>query len=160
MKHLITSAFALALAAGATSMAQAESHMESEMGVYSGVVDNELSDRFIRAENIIGADIYTQYMEYDATVWGDTAYYETLDTDWEEIGEVSDIVMSRDGKIVGVIAEVGGWLDIGDSHVVIDIADLKSVGGSNDDNYGDLAFVTSLSQEQLESRQEVDSGWW
>ncbi len=130
------------------------------MGVYSGVVDNELSDRFIRADNIIGADIYTQYKKYDATVWGDTVYYETLDTDWEEIGEISDIVISRDGKIVGVIAEVGGWLDIGDAHVVIDIADLKTVGGTNDDNYGNLAFVTPLSQEQLESRKEVDSGWW
>ncbi|MEI4263647.1 PRC-barrel domain-containing protein [Roseovarius sp. D0-M9] len=160
MKRLTTSALALALASGVAGMAQSETHMNTDMGAYSGVVDNELSDRFIRAENIIGADIYTQYMEYDETAWGDTDYYETLDTDWEEIGEISDIVLSRDGKLVGVIAEVGGWLDIGDAHVVIDITDLKTVGGSIEDNYGDLAFVTPLSEEQLESRKEVDSGWW
>ncbi len=160
MKRLTTSALALALASGFAGMAQSEAHMENEMGAYSGVVDNELSDRFIRAENIIGADIYTQHMEYDETIWGNTDYYETLDTDWEEIGEVVDLVISRDGKIVGVIAEVGGWLDIGDAHVVINLADLKTVGGTVDDDYGDLSLVTPLSEEQLESRQEVDSGWW
>lgn len=160
MKHLTTSALALALATGAAGMAQSETHMDAEMGVYSGVVDNELSDRFIRAENIIGADIYTQYTEYDEATWGGTDYYEELDQDWEEIGEVSDIVISRDGSIVGVIAEVGGWLDIGDAHVVIDISDLKTVGGTFEDNYGSLSLVTPLSEEQLESRQEVDSGWW
>lgn len=160
MKRLTTSVMALALASGAASTAQSDEHMDREPGVYSGVVDNELSDRFIRAKNIIGADIYTQYMEYDETIWGNTDYYETLDTDWEEIGEVVDLVISRDGKIVGVIAEVGGWLDIGDAHVVINLADLKTVGGTVDDDYGDLSLVTPLSEEQLESRQEVDSGWW
>ncbi|MCF3974991.1 PRC-barrel domain-containing protein [Paracoccus salsus] len=160
MKHLTTSAFALAVAFGGASMAHSETHMDNQMGVNSGVVDNELSNRFIRAENIIGANIYTQYMEYDETAWGETGYYEALDTDWEEVGSISDIVISRDGTIVGVIAEVGGWLDIGDAHVVIDMADLKTVGGSTEDGYGDLAFVTPLSEEQLESRKEVDSGWW
>lgn len=160
MKRLATSALALALASSAAGMAQAEAHTENAMGAYSGVVDDELSARLIRAENIIGAEIYTQHMEYEETLWDDTDYYETLDTDWEEIGSISDIVLSRDGTIVGVIAEVGGWLDIGDAHVVIDMKDLKTVGGSSDGDYGDLTFVTPLSEEQLESRQEVDSGWW
>lgn len=160
MNRFTTSTIALVLAAGTAGMAQSQEALESEIGTYSGVVDNELSDRFIRAENIIGADIYTQYMEYDEALWGETEYYEEVDTNWEEIGEVSDIVISRDGTIVGVIAEIGGWLDIGDSDVVIDISDLKTVGGTAEDNYGDLSLVTPLSQEQLESRQEVDSGWW
>ncbi|MFZ3582968.1 PRC-barrel domain-containing protein [Loktanella sp. DJP18] len=160
MKRLTTSALATIIATAAGSMANAETHMSADMGVYSGVVDNELSNQFIRAENIIGADIYTQYMEYDENLWGDTEYYESVDVDWEDIGEVSDIVISRDGTIVGVIAEVGGWLDIGDAHVVIDISDLKTVGGTIENSYGDLAFVTPLSEEQLESRQEIDSGWW
>ncbi|MBS1302936.1 PRC-barrel domain-containing protein [Loktanella sp. SALINAS62] len=160
MTRLTTSTLALALAASSAGIAHAETHMMSEPGTYSGVVDNELSNQFIRAESIIGADIHTQYMEYDETAWAETSYYNEIDSDWEEIGEVSDIVISRDGQIVGVIAEVGGWLDIGDADVVIDIADLKTVGGTVDNNFGDLSFVTPLSEEQLESRQEVDSGWW
>lgn len=160
MKRLTTSALAIVFASGFSGMALADTHMEREMGTYSGVVENELGNRFIRAENIIGAQIYTQYMEYEEDLWNDTDYYETLDTDWENIGEISDIVLSRNGEIVGVIAEVGGWLDIGDEHVVIDIDDLKTVGEPVNNQWGDLSFVTPLSEEQLEQRREVDSGWW
>lgn len=159
MKRLTTSIIALALSSGTASMAQVEHDMDTEIGAYSGVVDNELSDRFIRAENIIGADIHTQYADFDEDVWDETEYYDTVDTDWEHIGSVEDIVISRDGTIVGVIAEVGGWLDIGDSHVVIDMSDLKTIG-TEDYTYGDLSFVTPLSEEQLERRQDVESGWW
>ncbi|WP_375263716.1 PRC-barrel domain-containing protein [Palleronia sp.] len=160
MKRFSISALALALSAGTAGIAQAETHLATELGMNSGVVSGELSEQFIRAESIIGADIYTQYMEYDEASWGDTGYYGEIDQDWEEIGKVSDIVISRDGTIVGVIAEIGGWLDIGDEDVVIDIADLKTVGGTAESGYGDLALVTPLSQEQLEARQEGDSGWW
>lgn len=33
--------------------------------------------------------------------------------------------------------------------------DLRAVG----DNVGDVSFVTRLSEEQLEARQEVDQAW-
>ena len=160
MKPLMVSFLSLATALGSAGAVLAETHMNGDMGDYSGVVDTELSERFIRAENIIGADIYTQYMEYDEDLWNETPYYEGIDTDWEEVGEIEDIVISRDGRIIGVIAEVGGWLDIGDEDVVIDFSDLKPVGGTFETMWGDLAFVTPLSEEQLESRQEVDDGWW
>jgi len=54
-----------------------------------------------------------------------------------------------------LVAEVGGWLDIGDKAVFIDMKDIRIVG----DNLGDVAFVTRLSQDQLESRQEIDQAW-
>lgn len=37
----------------------------------------------------------------------------------EEIGEINDIILNRDGRIIAVIVEAGGFLDIGDSHVRI-----------------------------------------
>tara|TARA_Y100001001_G_scaffold164831_1_gene199381 strand:+ start:14145 stop:14495 length:351 start_codon:yes stop_codon:yes gene_type:complete len=114
-----------------------------------------MSRRTLRAEAMIDADIYTLEREYDETEWFDTDYYGSVDTDWEEIGEVDDIVVSRDGRIVGLVAEIGGWLDIEDEDVIIDMNDVRIVG----DNLGDVAFVTRLSEEQLESRQEVDDAW-
>ena len=68
---------------------------------------------------------------------------------------MEDIVVSRNGEISGLVAEVGGWLDIGDKAVFIDMKDIRIVG----DNLGDVAFVTRLSQDQLESRQEIDQAW-
>jgi hypothetical protein len=37
----------------------------------------------------------------------------------EEIGEVENVLLSADGKILSIIAEVGGFLDIGDTHVSV-----------------------------------------
>lgn len=177
MKRHAISALALTVAAGMTGTAFAQNNANEqtdtmnqqnqrytanhELGMNSGVVDNESQERLIRAENVIGADIYTQSMDHDEQAWNDTEYFEGINAEWDEVGEVDDIVISRDGEIVGVIAEVGGWLDIGDADVLIDIADLKTVAGSADSGWNDLAFVTPLTEEQLESRQEVeDSAWW
>lgn len=35
----------------------------------------------------------------------------------EDIGDVENIIFSNDGEVLGVIAEVGGFWDIGDTHV-------------------------------------------
>lgn len=156
--HRATTFTTIAFLTGSAGYAVAESHMTP--GVNSGVVDGELTTQFIRAENIIGADIYTLYPTYDEDLWSDTDYYEEIGADWEEVGEVEDIVLSRDGRIVGVIVEVGGFLDIGEADVVVDLSDMKSVGGDFTTGWDDLAFVTRLSEEQLESRQEVDADWW
>ncbi|WP_055662857.1 PRC-barrel domain-containing protein [Jannaschia seosinensis] len=37
----------------------------------------------------------------------------------EEIGEVEDIIIGPDGRIVAIVAEVGGFWDIGDTHVSV-----------------------------------------
>lgn len=37
----------------------------------------------------------------------------------EEIGDVENVLIGADGKILAVIAEVGGFLDIGDTHVSV-----------------------------------------
>lgn len=48
----------------------------------------------------------------------DADVYGASDTT-DEIGNVEDIVASRDGRILAVIAEVGGFWDIGDTHVSV-----------------------------------------
>lgn len=37
----------------------------------------------------------------------------------DDIGSVENIVVNRDGTIAGIIAQVGGFLDIGDTHVFV-----------------------------------------
>jgi len=52
-----------------------------------------------RAENLMNADV--------------------IGRNGNEIGDVENIMISKDGKILSVIAEIGGFLDIGDTHVSI-----------------------------------------
>jgi hypothetical protein len=37
----------------------------------------------------------------------------------DEIGSVENIVLGPDGKVLGIVAQVGGFLDIGDTHVFV-----------------------------------------
>lgn len=37
----------------------------------------------------------------------------------EEIGSVENLILSREGQILGIIAQVGGFWDIGDTHVFV-----------------------------------------
>jgi hypothetical protein len=158
MKTLVASTLALAIASPFAATAQ---DMTS-----SGIVTGEYRDGLLRAESLIGAQIYTMNhdeLDYE-TEWGwtDNRYYDGLDDRWENIGEVDDIVLSRDGNLIGVIAEVGGFLDIGDSEVLMSLDDLRIVGGGVGFDYGtnNVSFVTNLSEEQIEGMEEVDTGWW
>jgi len=44
---------------------------------------------------------------------------EIIDTTGEEIGDVENVIFSNDGKVLGIVAEVGGFWDIGDTHVFV-----------------------------------------
>jgi sporulation protein YlmC with PRC-barrel domain len=42
---------------------------------------------------------------------------EIIGANGEDIGDVENVIFSNDGKVLGIIAQVGGFWDIGDTHV-------------------------------------------
>lgn len=42
---------------------------------------------------------------------------EIIDATGEEIGDVENVIFSNEGEVLGIIAQVGGFWDIGDTHV-------------------------------------------
>lgn len=46
----------------------------------------------------------------DASVYG---------PDGDEMGSVENLIIDRNGKLLGIVAEVGGFIDIGDTHVFV-----------------------------------------
>jgi sporulation protein YlmC with PRC-barrel domain len=42
---------------------------------------------------------------------------EIIGTNGEDIGDVENVIFSNDGEVLGIIAQVGGFWDIGDTHV-------------------------------------------
>lgn len=81
----------------------------------TGTVSEENMDNLVRSRDITGGTIYTMNAAYDETNWNETRAYDAVGDDWESIGEIEDVVLSRDGQMTGIIAEVGGFLDIGES---------------------------------------------
>ena len=109
----------------------------------------------IRTRDITGAEVYTTNTDGSMT-WDAEQTFDKVEGDWDNIGEIEDVVLDRDGQMIGVIAEVGGFLDIGDKHVFIEIDGIKLV--PVDDR--SFSLVTGLSKDQLMEREDLDEGFW
>lgn len=158
---LMTTTAALAIAA---TGAFAESHateMRSEMhanSTKSAMTTDELAvsqGELIRSRDITGGGIYTANAANDEG-WNPTEIYDTVASDWNEIGEIEDLILDKNGKVTGIVAEVGGFMDIADKHVAISVKDLNLVA-VDDTTY---AYVTRFNEEDLEAMEGIDEGFW
>ncbi len=128
--------------------ATANTDSSMDMGMDSGA-------KLIRTRDITGGDIYTMNEAMDEGSAWDMQYTE-VGADWNDIGEIEDIVLDSNGQMIGVVAEVGGFLDIGDKHVLLEMTDVKLVP-VDDKTY---AVVTRLNEEDLEAKEGIDEGFW
>ena len=87
-----------------------------------------------------------RYME-DVIVYGENG---------EEIGNIEDILIGPDGKVLSVIAEVGGFWDIGDTHVSVpfDMVEANAAGDGitvpvTEDNVGDYGFMDGWREARI-----------
>ena len=163
MNKLFASALALTIG---TTGAWAASHSSSDTATdttdtemsQSVTADNMSMDdpaNLIRTRDITGGDIYTMNAANDEG-WSMDTVHDEIGADWNDIGEIEDIILNKSGQMVGIVAEVGGFLDIADKHVMIPVSDVNLVA-VDDRSY---AFVTRYSEEELEQMESVDEGFW
>ncbi len=117
------------------------------------MMDN--ASNMIRARDILGGTIYSANVSEGVAEF-ETVTYESVGEDWEQIGEIEDIALSTDGQVKGIVAEIGGFLGIGDKHVLITMDNVKLVPVED----ASLALVVGYSQEQLEQLPGVDEAFW
>lgn len=148
MQRILASAFAIAVAAGPTL---AQEMAETDWA------------ELIRTRDITGGAVYTTNEAHDEGSWGGEGDYtwgwggyEGVGDGWNQIGEIEDVVLDSSGQLAGVVAEVGGFLDLGDKHVFIRVEDTDLVP-VDDQSY---VLVTRHSEEELEEMEGVDEGWW
>lgn len=163
MKYFATTATALFLAA-TPALAQVATPVEGTPATATTAAATETDwAQLIRTRDITGGPVYTTNEAYDAGTWGDSddyvwgrSGYDAVDTEWKQIGEIEDVVLDRSGKLAGVVVEVGGFLDIGDKHVMLRVGDVDLVP-VDDQSY---SLITRYSEEQLEELEGVDEAWW
>ncbi|WP_370159316.1 PRC-barrel domain-containing protein [Limimaricola soesokkakensis] len=83
----------------------------------------------------------------------------------EEIGDVEDLLIGPDGRVLSVIAEVGGFWDIGDTHVSIPFEEVALADDGDgivvpvtEDNVSDYDLWTYDAVSAEEAAEEVVSG--
>jgi PRC-barrel domain len=75
----------------------------------------------VSASDVIGARIYVSEAALDADA------YNGVQEGWNDIGEVNDIILGRDGTVDAVLVDIGGFLGMGERQVAVDMAALKIV---------------------------------
>lgn len=103
----------------------------------------------IRASDFMGMRLYAT----ETAVEGTEA--QGQQEGWEDIGEVNDVVLNRDGQVQAVLVDIGGFLGIGERTVAVSMDALQFLSDSaTAENADDFFLVMNASREQLEAAPE------
>lgn len=91
-----------------------------------------------------------QMTEATAISAGDLTGRAVYDAADNNVGEVNDVILGKDGKIDAVVIDVGGFLGIGEKPVALAFEDLEF----RRDGDGTLYVYSKFSQAQLEAAPE------
>ncbi len=107
-----------------------------------GQVEMQQGDFY--ASNLIGMRIYNA----ENAVAADATIADGGEAEWDDIGEINDIIVTKDGKVSAVILGVGGFLGMGERDVAVPMSDITVVreDGDSDDRF----LVVSTTKEALE----------
>lgn len=100
----------------------------------------------LRASTFIGMRIYARETAADA------AEYNGMQQDWNDIGEVNDVILSRDGTVDAVLVDIGGFLGMGERQVAVAMNAIQFVGDSSTaDAPEDFFLVMTAARADLEA---------
>lgn len=100
----------------------------------------------VQASDFIGMRIYASEAAIDATEYNGTQ------DGWDDIGEINDVVLSRDGKVDAVLVDIGGFLGMGERQVAVGMEAIKFVSDSaTADKPDDFFLVMSAKRADLEA---------
>jgi hypothetical protein len=133
MKNIIAST-ALALMLGTSAMAATAMDPLPQATIEQGD---------IMASGFIGSRVYATESEIDTSA----AAAPDAENQWDDIGEINDVVLSESGDVKYVIVGVGGFLGIGEKDVAIEMDRLKFVSDGEQPN--EYFLVINANKEML-----------
>jgi sporulation protein YlmC with PRC-barrel domain len=105
----------------------------------------------LRASDFIGMRLYAS----EAPIA--TADVAGLPPGWEDIGEVNDIVIDREGRVQAVLVDIGGFLGIGERRVAVNMEALRFVADSaTAADADDFFLVINADRAALENAPAYD----
>jgi sporulation protein YlmC with PRC-barrel domain len=103
----------------------------------------------IRASEFIGMRLYaSEAAVADASANG-------VQDGWEDIGEINDVILARDGSVDAVLVDVGGFLGMGERQVAVDMPAIRFVADdATPEELSDYFLVTNASRVLIEAAPE------
>ncbi|WP_306259829.1 PRC-barrel domain-containing protein [Pararhizobium sp. IMCC21322] len=100
----------------------------------------------IYASDFIGMRVYAAETDFDSFN-ADTMVEAGAEQEWEDIGEINDVILGRDGSVKAVIIGVGGFIGIGEKDVAVEMSSIKMVNEKDDAD--DFFLVVNTNKESL-----------
>lgn len=104
----------------------------------------------LHASDFIGMRIYR--LEGDVAADG----YAGVQQDWDDIGEINDVIFSREGEVEAVLVDIGGFLGMGESQVAVDMKSIQFVSDSATDDADDFFLVLNAPRSVFETAPTYD----
>lgn len=117
-----------------------------------GMFRQEVNPQEIHASDFIGMRVYrSDNVEAEE--------YEGVQEGWDDIGEINDVVFSREGEVEAVLVDIGGFLGIGENQVAVDMDSIRFVADSATvDQETDFFLVLSAPRGALEEAPVYGAG--
>jgi hypothetical protein len=87
----------------------------------------------VLASDLIGMRIYSVEENYDRFNEDYRAQADE-EKDWDDIGEVNDVILDFDGTVKAVVLGIGGFIGIGEKDIALPMEQLKVVREQDDDD--------------------------
>ncbi len=101
------------------------------------------------ASDLIGMDVYSSEADYNG-YRGDQMVSSADRGQWDDIGEVNDVVMSPDGDARGILVDIGGFLGMGEHTVALNMDQVHLLRDDNDARF----VAVNSTREELENAPE------
>ena len=146
MKRLLITTALVAMASGPVAAEQSVNDLSK-----SDIMQSQ-GHMTIKASNLLGHRIYLPGSDDAANAAG-TSLTEVPDN-WTMAGEIRDVVLSKDGQVVALIVDAGGFLGVGETERRIDI---KNVWFAPDaDDTGELFIVYNGGEAMFQKTARFD----
>jgi sporulation protein YlmC with PRC-barrel domain len=144
MKNLLLSTAALA-GFMTTTLASPATAQDTATDMF-----REASDAMsIRASDFIGMRVYASEGAIDSDA------YDGMQDGWADVGEVNDVILSRNGSVDAVLVDVGGFLGMGERQVAIGMESIRFVAdNATADAPDDFFLVMSAAKSDFEAAPE------
>lgn len=134
MKKLLISTALVALTGGIATAQETD-----------GMFRAEVDPMAIHASDFIGMRVYrAETADADAV--------DGLQDEWDDIGEINDVILTRDGGVDSVLVDIGGFLGMGENQVAVGMSQVKFVSDdSTGDDPNDFFLVLNAPVADLEN---------
>lgn len=142
MKHLLLTTALIAVGAASTVNAQSDDAAAQDAGSDSPFMTAPM-DGQLRASSVIGQRLFAasgsgKLMETDGAL-----------DEWENIGEISDVIMSREGQIEAVLVDIGDFTGEAGHQIAARVSDVQFISDGSTETPDDFFLVLNTDPASL-----------